>query len=173
MTEEQLKQVCTTTPMSKIKIYVQLFNQYMPQYDINTPLRICHFISQVAHESLCLFYTKEIASGKAYEGRIDLGNVNEGDGVCFKGRGLIQLTGRTNYEELSKEFGIDAISMPELIEQPEWAVRSACWFWKKKGLNQLADLDDIIKVTKKINGGLTGLEDRKRLYELCKQTFME
>lgn len=139
----------------------------MPAYDITTTQRIRMFIAQIGHESAQLLYTRELASGKAYEGRKDLGNINDGDGVKFKGRGLIQITGRANYEKLSASFDVDFISNPQLLEEPEWATRSACWWWKAHGLNEIADTGDIIKATKRINGGLMGIEDRKRLYALC------
>jgi len=84
-----------------------------------------------------LNYNKEIASGAAYEYRKDLGNIYPGDGVKFKGRGLIQITGRSNYTAAAKALGIDCINHPELLEQPEWAVKSACWWWENKGLNEI------------------------------------
>ncbi len=83
-------------------------------------------------------YVKELASGSDYEGRKNLGNTQPGDGVRFKGIGLIQITGRANYEKASKALGQDFINHPELLEQPEWAVKSACWWWSNAGLNQVA-----------------------------------
>ena len=95
------------------------------------------FIAQIGHESGQLKYSEEIASGKAYEGRKDLGNTQQGDGVKFKGRGLIQITGRFNYIQLSKDLGEDFIKNPELLSTPKYAVQSACWFWNKNKLNDL------------------------------------
>ena len=130
-------------------------------YEINTPLRENHFIAQVAHESGEFRYLKEIASGKAYEGRKDLGNLYKGDGMRYKGRGLIQITGRSNYRELSKSFGVDFVLHPELLETPQYAVLSACWFWKSRGLNRLADVNDFLRITRRINGGTNGIQHRQ------------
>jgi putative chitinase len=131
---------------------------------IDKPLRQAHFLSQVAHESRELRYSEEIASGSAYEGRADLGNTHPGDGVRFKGRGLIQLTGRANYTKYGKDRkrNFTTGDNPKLIAtDPGLAVDVAVWFWMKHGLNALADTDDVIAVTQAINGGLNGLSDRK------------
>jgi len=133
----------------------------MKKYAINTRLRQNHFIAQLAHESGEFRYMEEIASGAAYEGRKDLGNTEVGDGIKFKGRGLIQLTGRANYAAITKALGIDFVSKPELLSTPKYAVLSACWFWNSRGLNIWADADDILRITKKINGGTTGLSQRE------------
>jgi putative chitinase len=148
--------------------FVEYLNETMEKYQINTPLRIRHFLAQVLHESAKLYYTKELASGQAYEGRKDLGNLLPGDGVKFKGRGLIQITGRFNYEKLSKEFGVDFIKFPELLELPKHATLSAGWFWNKNELNTYADKDDVKTITKKINGGYNGLEDRTAILAATK-----
>lgn len=140
--------------------YKSLFDSY----SINTPLRIAHFMAQIDHESGGFIYLKELGNDayfKKYEGRKDLGNVIPGDGLRFKGRGFIQITGRANYTVLSKDTRIDFLNNPELLEQEANAMISALWFWNKKGLNSLADKNDIIGITKKINGGLNGIEDRK------------
>jgi len=142
--------------------YKSLFNTY----HINTPLRIAHFMSQTHHESGGFKYTKEIGNDayfKKYEGRKDLGNIKEGDGLRFKGRGFIQVTGRANYTMLSKDTRIDFLNNPELLEQEANAMISALWFWNKKKLNELADKDDCKAITKKVNGGYNGLADRERL----------
>ena len=139
------------------------------RYEINTPLRENHFIAQVAHESGEFRYMKELASGKAYEGRKDLGNVHSMDGVRFKGRGLIQITGRANYRELSSSFGVDFLSNPELLETPKYATLSACWFWKSRGLSRLADVNDFIRITRRINGGTTGIEHRRMYLDRANQ----
>lgn len=165
----------TTETLFEVGVFKQYANKYaqplsdtMVRYEINTPKRIQHFLSQVLHESMNLYYVKEIASGKAYEGRKDLGNINAGDGVRYKGRGFIQITGRANYASLSKDLGVDFISNPELLETPEYAALSAGWFWNKKGLNKLADKDDAIGITKIINGGKTGLTDRLKKLSIVK-----
>ncbi|WP_337996239.1 glycoside hydrolase family 19 protein [Oleispirillum naphthae] len=124
------------------------------------PLRLAHFLAQVAHESGSLRYTEEIASGDAYEGRTNLGNTHPGDGRRYKGRGLIQLTGRFNYRECGAALNLPLEDQPELLAEPEAACLSAGWYWETRGLNGIADTDDALKVTRRINGGTNGLEDR-------------
>lgn len=107
---------------------------------------------------------RELASGSAYEGRVDLGNVNFGDGVKYKGRGLIQVTGRANYAQVEKDLKIPCVENPELLESPENAALTAGWFWDSRKLNELADNSDFLRITKKINGGVNGIKDREELY---------
>lgn len=135
-------------------------------HQIDTPLRRAHFIAQIGHESGELRFRAEIASGQAYEGRADLGNTQSGDGKRFKGRGLIQLTGRANYASFGRYLGRESqlLAEPELVEtDPALCVGVAGWYWETRGLNALADADDINAVTRRINGGLNGIEDRRRL----------
>ena len=141
--------------MPKIKTdnvikYLPHLQTLLPKYEIKTPLRIAHFLAQVGHESLDFYYYREIASGKAYEGRKDLGNTEVGDGVRFRGRGPIQVTGRENYKECSLFLFGDTrlLDFPELLELPENGVGAACWFWSKKNLNFYADKDDLLTITK-------------------------
>lgn len=148
----------------RIVQFYEYLRYAMAEYEIDTPLREAAFVAQIAHESGELRYTKEIASGEAYEGRADLGNTEPGDGKLYKGRGLIQLTGRANYDLLSDEFGIDFLDCPELLETPEWASRSAAWWWFKRGLNELADKEDFKRITKIINGGYNGIQERYAYY---------
>ena len=157
--------------IGRINLFLPYFNAYMPRYGIATRLRMAAFLATVAHESGSLVYTREIASGKAYEGRKDLGNVFKGDGVRFRGRGLIQLTGRANYTEMTKDFSIDVVHNPTLVEMPELAVRSACWFWWKRGLNKVADTGDMVAVTRIVNGGKNGLDDRLQYYKRALQVL--
>lgn len=127
------------------------------------------FLAQIGHESAELRYVKELASGEAYENRTSLGNTEPGDGVRYKGRGLIQLTGRHNYTLLEQALGMPVLDNPELLETPVLAARSAGWFWYKNNLNALADLGQFDAITRRINGGLNGKKDRDRLYALaCK-----
>lgn len=134
---------------------------------INTPLRICHFMSQIAHESAGLRTPMEYASGVAYEGRKDLGNTQKGDGVRFKGHGLIQTTGRANHRAFTDwakgRYGIcpDFEKEPEKLAAMPWALRSAIWYWTTRDLNRFADKNDIRAITRKINGGYNGLADRR------------
>jgi putative chitinase len=143
----------------------------MGEFDINTQARQAAFLAQVGHESGQLRYVRELASGAAYEGRKDLGNTQPGDGIRFKGRGLIQITGRTNYAACGVALGLDLIARPELLEDPENACRSAGWFWKTHGLNELADSGDQVRVTKRINGGTNGLADRLALFEKAQEVL--
>lgn len=169
LTRETLKKIYFHTTWANVDKYLPFLNKFMNEYEINNQIRIQMFLAQIGHESGELRYVEELASGQAYEGRKDLGNLHPGDGVMFKGRGLIQLTGRNNYSIMSKSFNVDFISNPNLLSEPEWAVRSACWFWSTKGLNSIADTGDFRRVTRIINGGYNGMTDRERIYELCKQ----
>lgn len=146
-------------------------NIAMGEFEISTPARQAAFIAQIAHESGQFRYVRELASGAAYEGRIDLGNTMKGDGVRFKGRGLIQVTGRANYKACGAALGLDLILYPELLEQPMYACRSAGWFWKSRGLNELADAGDQIKITRRINGGTNGLAERLAYFEIAKKVI--
>jgi putative chitinase len=138
ITNELLKALLPDSTEANRQKYLSHFNKYMSQFGITTDKQIAAFFAQIGTESGQLKYAKEIASGSAYEGRKDLGNTQPGDGVRFKGRGLIQITGRSNYEKASKALGADFINQPELLEQPEWAVKSACWWWANAGLNKIA-----------------------------------
>jgi putative chitinase len=137
-------------------------------------LRLAAFLSQIGHESAQLLYVKELGGDK-YLSKYDtgslakrLGNTPEadGDGQLYAGRGLIQVTGRANYLECSHFlFGDDRLlRTPQLLEQPEWAVKSAAWYWTSRKINAIADTGNIEAVTRKVNGGLNGIEDRKALY---------
>jgi putative chitinase len=167
ITIDILKKICPAGKTSNLAKYVGPLNTYLPQFEINTLPRIRHFVAQVAHESASFNYVEEIASGQAYEGRKDLGNNNPGDGVKFKGRGLIQITGRANYEKCSIAlFGDNRLlDHPELLEIADNAVKSASWFWKTKGLNMFADKDDLKAITKRINGGYNGIGSREEYYK--------
>lgn len=144
-------------------------------YGIHTPLRLAHWLAQVGHESGELKYSEEIASGRAYEGRKDLGNTQPGDGMKHKGMGLIQITGKFNQSRYFKFIGEPGLlERPrELAEDPQLAADSAGWFWRRGtavDLSRVADKDNITLITKLINGGYNGLTDRKRLLALCKSS---
>jgi putative chitinase len=128
--------------------------------DLSNKLRLAHFIAQCAHESAGITTTTEFASGRAYEGRKDLGNIIAGDGSAFKGRGLIQNTGRANYTRLAKAFGVDFVSQPAKMAAFPWAATTAAQYWKDRNLNASADRDDIRAVTLRVNGGENGLASR-------------
>lgn len=165
MTENQLKQIAIHATDANIKLYTPLLNRFMHEYNICGKLRESAFIATIIWESGSFKYTREIASGKAYEGRKDLGNIYKGDGVKFRGRGLIMVTGRTNYEQVSKALNIDFVGNPHLLEEPKWAVRSACWWWNSRDLNAIADAEDFRKVTRIVNGGYTHLKEREFYYK--------
>jgi predicted chitinase len=133
---------------------------------IDTQVRAEYFLAQVLHESLLLIYDHEIASGAAYEGRHDLGNIHPGDGVRFRGRGWIMITGRANYGLASRALGIDLINHPELASRHDIAWRIAAWYWTVRGINSAADRHDFVRVTELINGGRNGLAQRQHFLSL-------
>ena len=163
MTLDQLHKIYTLAG-KRCELFFDPLTKAMAEFEINTPLRQCAFLAQVGHESAQLFYTQELASGQAYEGRKDLGNTQTGDGIRYKGRGLIQITGRDNYVDAMIDLEVDCLEHPELLERPDMAARSAGWFWKKNELNELADDQLFTEITKRINGGLNGQADRLALY---------
>lgn len=135
-----------------------------PQYQITSALRLAHWLAQGGHETTGFLYFKELGGPSylsRYEGRRDLGNTQPGDGVRFCGRGIFQLTGRDNYADMGPRIGIDLIAHPERAADPETSLLIACLYWQGKGLSTLADRDDVVGITRKINGGLNGLDDRK------------
>lgn len=140
--------------------YAPLLTQAMAEFGIDTARRQAAFLAQICHESGSLRYTKELADGAAYNGRADLGNTQPGDGPRFKGRGLIQITGRANYRQCGAALEVDLLAQPEWLEMPEGACRSAAWFWRSRDLNQFADTDAFGTLTRRINGGYNGLDDR-------------
>lgn len=156
----QLRAAMPYAKLDRIAVFIQPLNDCMDEYEITTPARRAAFLAQVTHESGSLVYTLEIASGEAYEGREDLGNREPGDGRRFKGRGLIQVTGRANYAACGIALGVNLIEHPELLEAPPGAARSAGWFWQRKGLNELADAEKFGSICKRVNGGFNGLDDR-------------
>lgn len=156
----QLKAAMPFATDARIASFIQPLNDTMDEFGITTPARQAAFLAQVCHESGSLRFTLELADGKAYEGRQDLGNTHPGDGARYKGRGLIQVTGRTNYEACGKALGLDLIEHPELLEVPSGAARSAGWFWSTHNCNGLADSDKFGTLTRVINGGYNGLDDR-------------
>lgn len=167
MTEQELKACLPFASEANIKKFLIPLNNTFLQFEINNSKRQAAFLAQIAHESGSLRYVEEIASGEAYEGRKDLGNIQPGDGVRFKGRGLIQITGRANYKQLSKDLNYDFVSKPEDLELPGAAAMSAGWFWNKKKLNGYADQANFKMITKLINGGYNGLEDRVKHWHRC------
>ena len=170
ITLDDLRAICAHTKASVLERYVEPLNDTMDEFDISSNVaRETHFLAQVAHESGGFNYVRELASGEAYEGRADLGNTSPGDGPLFRGRGLIQITGRANYEQCGNDLGLDLVSNPVLLEQPDLAARSAGWFWNSRDLNELADRGDARGITKRINGGINGLQDRLTYLQLAQE----
>lgn len=168
ITKEQLEAIMPNAKKAgRIDKYLPYLNEKAKEYHIDTQLRWAHFIAQIAHESGELLYTHELGK-KAYFDKYEtgklgkmLGNTQKGDGWKFKGRGFIQLTGRANYAQYQKETGITVLETPEMLEEPEWCVDVSMWYWEKHGLNELADSNSFLTITRRINGGTNGLADRK------------
>lgn len=172
LTESVLRLTYQEAPLARIRLFLPHLDKACYKFQINTPLRLAHFLAQIGHESGQLRYVKELASGKAYEGRLDLGNSSPGDGVRYKGRGLIQITGKHNYALVSLALDLPLLDNPELLEEPENAALSAAWFWYNRNLNAWADLDNLLKVTRIINGGTNGLTDRRLLLLRAKKVLL-
>ena len=147
----------------------------MAEFEINTPARQAAFLAQIGHESGGLRWATELwgptEAQRRYEGRKDLGNTEPGDGYKFRGRGLIQTTGRANFADTGEALGVYLLSDPSLLSLPELAARSAGWYWQSRGLNALADVGDFRRITLRINGGTNGLADRLALHEAAKAVF--
>jgi len=161
ITADILKRLCPSSKQAIVDGVVLYFNKYADEYEISNELRVCHFLAQAAHESAHFMTLEEYASGDAYEGRSDLGNTQPGDGRRYKGRGIFQLTGRANYVTYGNKLGVDLVNDPPLAATPEISVRTAMEYWKTRGLNAFADANDIITITRRINGGTNGLDDRR------------
>ncbi len=176
ITNEILKQIMPKLSPAKRTLYLPFLNRVMEEYEINTPLRSAAFLAQLAHESGEFRYMEEIWGPTEAQRRYEppsnlaakLGNTEKGDGKRFKGRGPIQITGRYNYERYGKLLGVDLVSNPELAATPQIAFSIAGLFWRSNGLNQLADHDDIVTITIRINGGKNGLAERKAYYNKAK-----
>ena len=197
ITKEQLISIIGNKPI--IDVILPYLNNNLEIYKLNTSLRICHFLTQVLHESGCFVYNKENLNystdgllkifpkyfnadtaklyehnpekiaNKVYANRMGNGDENSGDGFKFCGRGYIQITGRSNYTSLTKDLNVDFVKNSSLLETPQYAISSAFWFWDKNSLNDWADKDDILTITRKINGGSNGIENRKFWLNICKQ----
>ena len=173
ITSHQLLQILPNAG-KQAGVFASALTLAMDKYQINTRLRMAAFIAQVGHESGEFRYVRELG-GDQYLSKYDtgplaarLGNTPEadGDGQKYRGRGLIQITGRDNYLACSKAlFGDDRLlRTPELLEQAEWACKSAAWFWNSRNLNALADAKNFNGITRRINGGLNGLAERLAFY---------
>jgi len=189
-----LQQLNSIMPNARAKagIFLPALNSAMTEFGISTPARQAAFLSQIGHESGQLAYVRErwgptLAQiryerdfSAAWPPRVrtdrnqlafDLGNAQSGDGSRYRGRGLIQITGRTNYAACARALGLDLLRAPELLEQTINACRSAGWFWQSRGLNALADVGDQVAVTRRINGGTNGLADRLALFAVAQRVL--
>lgn len=162
--QKHLEYIFPLTDFKRLRLLRPFINFAMQQYDISlTKERVAMFVAQIGHESDEFKTFEEYASGAAYEGRADLGNTEAGDGVRYKGRGAIQITGRYNYKEAGEALGLPLLEKPELLLQPREALLASAWFWDSRKLNNLAH--DLLAVTKRINGGTNGIAHRKLLWE--------
>jgi putative chitinase len=162
ITKDMLRKLAPSAKEEIIAHLADNLNDQLAKYNINTYLRVCHFLAQAAHESASFRTLEEYATGAAYEGRKDLGNTQPGDGRRYKGRGIFQLTGRANYRTYGQKLGYDLENNPELAKDPLVSIKTACEYWNSRGLSAFADNDDVMTVTKRINGGFNGINDRKQ-----------
>lgn len=173
--EKQLRQLFPKAPANNIEPIIRSVPFLLADYGLTTPKRLAHFWAQVGHESGGLRWMSEIwgptAAQNRYEGRVDLGNTEAGDGFRYRGAGPFQLTGRYNYRKYGKFIGLDIEKNPELARRPDVGIHIALEYWKQNNLNALADKDDIETITKRINGGLNGYSDRVIWLARAKQCF--
>ena len=169
--------------INNIDLFIDPLNAAMAEYNINTKPRMAAFLAQIAHESGQLRYVEEIASGKAYEHRKDLGNLlpealkaahakGTTTGRFYKGRGLIQVTGYDNYLKCGQALEIDLVNNPHLLTMPIYAAKSAGWFFNTHGCNELTDVWLFGKITRIINGGYNGATERIAFYNAAKSALV-
>lgn len=166
-------------PLARAQMWAQPITDAMAAYKIDTPHRQAAFLAQIGHESGCLRWVREHGS-HAYLDKYDTGRLAErlgntpeddDDGQKYRGRGLIQITGRRNYLLCGLALELDLLKYPELLEQPTFAAKSAAWFWFNNHINALADRGDFEAITRRINGGLNGYDDRLLLWASCKNAL--
>lgn len=178
MTPEDLA-TCTGARIDRARTHAPFILAAMDEHDISTPARQAAFLSQIGHESGGLHWLSELWGPTPQQLKYEppgeladkLGNTARGDGCRFKGHGWIQTTGRKNHRLVGQHFGVDFEASPELLAEPEWAARSAAYFWQSNGLNELADASDFITITRRINGGTNGLPLRLALWAAAKTTL--
>lgn len=169
----------TGAALSRATMFAPFIQAACDHYGIAEPLDMAAFLAQIGHESAGLVWTAEIwgptAAQRAYEPpsekAVELGNTQPGDGFRFRGRGLIQVTGRANYAIAGVALDLDLLEHPELLEQPADAALSAAWFWWNRKLTPLALAGDFLVITRRINGGTTGLAHRQTLYASAKKAL--
>lgn len=159
---------CTGARFDRAQRFAEPLSAAMAEFGIDTPARQAPFLANVGHESGGLHWVVELwgptIPQQRYEGRRDLGNTQPGDGFRFRGRGLLQTTGRANYAALSQALGVDYVADPDRLAQPVDAARSAGYFWQSHGLNAFADRGEFLEIVKRINGGFNGLSERQMLW---------
>jgi putative chitinase len=168
---QQLETLCPHAKLDLLRSLATAMNAFFPEFGITTPLRICHFMAQAAEETDGLHTLHEYATGAKYEHRRDLGNVKPGDGKRYKGRGIFQLTGRANYRVYGALISAPLEDYPELAALPQMSVLVSCHYWKKKKIAVAADHDNVVRVTKLVNGGHRGLEVRKQYLAKAKKIW--
>lgn len=181
MVAPELLAKCTGARIDRATRFTSALTAGMAFYHIDTPARQAAFLAQIGHESGSLKYTSELwgptSAQSRYEGREDLGNTQPGDGSKYRGHGLIQATGRHNHARVRDRLRARFENVPNFEEEPKklaespWAELSACDYWDEHGLNELADSGHFKAITRKINGGLNGLEDRIARYELAQKAL--
>ena len=171
LTPEQLQSIMPRLRPQRNREYLPFLLAAMSEFAIRSSARAAAFLAQLAHESGELKYFEELASGAAYEGRSDLGNTQPGDGVRYKGRGPIQLTGRANYRAAGRALGLDLEGTPALAATPEVGFRVAAWYWGSRNLNAQADAGNFDAITRAINGGYNGKASRDAYYRRALQVL--
>lgn len=177
--EQMLKIVGSEQHKDRIQAMMPGINETCHRFQINTPLRMAHFFGQILHESGGFRWLREIWGPTDAQSRYeppsrlasDLGNVSSGDGKRYMGRGVIQLTGRYNYKQFSDAMGIDFLSNPDLVASPQYAVLVGGWYWDTRKINSAADNDDLLRVTRLVNGGKNGLADRQKYLDRAKKVL--
>jgi putative chitinase len=171
VTLHQLHTIMPHLTTSRGNLYIDPLNRAMAEFHVTTRLRKAAFLAQIAEESVELLYFQEIASGWEYDIShnralaLELGNTKVGDGPRYKGRGPIQLTGKSNYRSAGQALGLDLVDHPDKAAQPNVGFRVAGWFWVGHSLNGLADKQDFREITRRINGGYNGYSVRLAYYE--------
>lgn len=176
ITPDHLRALCPGLGPERAETHAAALNPALAEFAINTPRRIAAFLAQIAHETGGFAHLRELGDARyfaRYEGRKALGNTQPGDGLKFCGRGYIQITGRANYSAAADNLDLPLTENPALAEQPRHAARISAWFWHSRGLNALADDLKFNSITKKINGGLNGIEQRRRYWETAKRLWPE
>jgi putative chitinase len=165
LTLNQLEEACPYTHYKRLELILPNLNNTLKRYEINTPLRICHFLTQIFVESNYFRIIQEPGIGFNYEGSIELSNTQPGDGRRYIGRGYLQIRGRKQYKEYKKYSDIDILMYPHYVTTPKVAMDVAGWIWNKKDLNFLADQNDLEGITKLLTGGYILIREREDAFK--------